>query len=97
MTGPTLATDCGACRHTLNWHQANRCRVKSCPCVGFTDADLSVLLPLQQLIDRTLRNTPVRAGHPADMDRLSALLTVNVCAWIGRNVLPTTTPESSDV
>lgn len=58
------------------------------------DADYAVLLPLQQLIDRTIRNTPVRAGNPADLDRLTADLTLRVCVWVGRHVLPTTPPES---
>lgn len=53
-----------------------------------TDADYAVLLPLQKLIDRTIRTTPVRAGNPHDLDRLTADLTLRVCAWVGRNVLP---------
>jgi hypothetical protein len=58
-----------------------------------TDADYAELLPLQRLIDRTIRETPVRAGNPADLDHLSATLTLRVCVWVGRNVLPPATSE----
>lgn len=57
------------------------------------DTDLAALLPLQQLIDRTIRETPVRPGNPYDLEHLSATLTLRVCVWVGRNVLPATTPE----
>lgn len=59
------------------------------------DTDLAVLLPLQQLIDQTIRTTPVRAGNPHDLDRLTADLTLRVCVWVARNVLPTATPETA--
>lgn len=95
MTTPTLATACGACRHTLNFHQAGRCTVRGCPCHRYTTADLSVLLPLQQLIDRTIREAPLRPGNPHDLDRLTADLTLRVCAWVGRHVLPATPPETT--
>ena len=58
-----------------------------------TEADYALLLPLQQLIDQTIRTTPIRAGNPYDLDRLTATLTLRVCVWIGRNVLPCAQPE----
>lgn len=57
------------------------------------DADYAVLLPLQQLIADVIRTTPVRAGNPHDLDRLTADLTLRVCVWVGRHVLPATSPE----
>lgn len=96
MTTPTLATPCGACTHTLNWHTgSDACTVRACPCRRFTTADYALLLPLQQLIDRTIRQAPLRPGNPHDLDRLTADLTLRVCAWVGRNVLPATTPEAT--
>lgn len=36
MTTQPLATECGACRHTLNWHNPH-CQVPDCPCAKFTE------------------------------------------------------------
>jgi hypothetical protein len=51
------------------------------------DVDLRALLPLQQLIDETIRTTPVMIGGRTD--DLSALIAVRVAVWVGKNVLPT--------
>jgi hypothetical protein len=36
MSTLPLATDCGACHHTLNWHN-DHCQVPNCPCQKFTE------------------------------------------------------------
>lgn len=48
---------------------------------------IAVLLPLQQLIDRIVRATPIGAT-----DQLAANLAVHTAAWVGKNVLPVLTP-----
>lgn len=50
-------------------------------------ATLAVLLPLQQLIDRIVRATPIGAT-----EQLAADLTVHTAVWVGKNVLPILTP-----
>jgi len=48
-------------------------------------ADLAVLKPLQDLIERIVRSTPIGAT-----EQLAAELTVRTAAWVGKNVLPRT-------
>jgi hypothetical protein len=55
-----------------------------------TPADeLAVLAPLATLIEKTIRDTPIRMG-PGGTDDLTAQLTVKTCVWVGKNVLPRT-------
>lgn len=50
-------------------------------------AAIAALLPLQQLIDRIVRATPIGAA-----DQLAADLAVHTAVWVGKNVLPVLTP-----
>jgi hypothetical protein len=52
-------------------------------------AELAVLAPLATLIEKTIRDTPIRMG-PGGTDDLTAQLTVKTCVWVGKNVLPRT-------
>jgi hypothetical protein len=55
-----------------------------------TPADeLAVLAPLATLIEKTIRDTPIRMS-PGGTDDLTAQLTVKTCVWVGKNVLPRT-------
>lgn len=54
-----------------------------------TDTDLATLQPLAALIEKTIRDTPIRMG-PGGTDDLTAQLTVKTCVWVGKNVLPRT-------
>lgn len=49
------------------------------------DADLIVLKPLQDLIERIVRSTPIGAT-----EQLAANLTVQAAVWVGKNVMPRT-------
>ncbi|HEY9408466.1 MAG TPA: hypothetical protein VIP77_02700 [Jiangellaceae bacterium] len=51
--------------------------------------ELAVLAPLASLIEKTIRDTPIRMG-PGGTDDLTAQLTVKTCVWVGKNVLPRT-------
>ncbi|MFJ8798466.1 NUDIX hydrolase [Streptomyces sp. NPDC102487] len=53
------------------------------------EADLLGLVPLASLIEKTIRDTPIRMG-PGGTDDLTAQLTVKTCVWVGKNVLPRT-------
>lgn len=48
---------------------------------------LRLLLPLSELIEETLRTTPVHFG-PHGHEDLVARLTLRVAVWCGKNVLP---------
>jgi hypothetical protein len=48
---------------------------------------LRPLLPLSELIEETLRTTPIHFG-PHGHENLVAQLTIRVAVWCGRNVLP---------
>lgn len=49
--------------------------------------DLTELVPLAQLVEKIVRETPIRLG-PGGTDHLAAELTVRTAVWIGKNVLP---------
>ena len=51
--------------------------------------DIQALAPLANLIEQTIRDTPIRMG-PGGTDDLTAQLTLKTCVWIGKNVLPRT-------
>jgi hypothetical protein len=57
--------------------------------VTSTDTDLATLQPLAALIEKTIRDTPIRMG-PGGTDDLTAQLTLKTCVWVGKNVLPRT-------